>query len=31
MAALKAEGKEFEDSYDIARKLLEMKPALARA
>lgn len=31
MAALKAEGKEIDDPYEIAKKLLEIKPALARA
>jgi hypothetical protein len=31
MAALKAEGAEFEDPYEVAEKLLKIKPALARA
>lgn len=31
MAALKADGKEFDDPCEVAEKLLEMKPALARA
>ncbi len=31
MAALKAEGKEFDDPYEIAEKLLKVKPTLRRA
>jgi hypothetical protein len=30
MAALSADGKEFDDPCDVAEKLLEMKPSLAR-
>ena len=31
IAALKAEGKDMDDPYEVAYKLLEMKPALSRA
>ncbi|MGQ0751611.1 MAG: hypothetical protein ACT4PS_13840 [Betaproteobacteria bacterium] len=31
MAALKAGGQDFDDPFDVAEKLLEMKPSLARA
>jgi hypothetical protein len=31
MAALKADGESFDDPYEVAEKILEMKPALARS